>query len=47
MAKLVASDGAPDDNFGYAISIYDNMIAVGAFGDDSYTGNILLMFQYI
>ena len=39
VAKLVASDGAPDDIFGWSISIYNNTIAVGASGDKSSTGN--------
>ena len=32
--KLVASDGAADDRFGRAVSIYSNTIVVGALYDD-------------
>ena len=28
--KLLASDGATSDSFGYSISMYNNLIAVGA-----------------
>ena len=38
MAKLLASDGAEYDYFGYSISIYNNLIAVGAVLDDTITG---------
>ena len=39
MAKLLASDGADSDNFGYSISIYNNLIAVGATLDDTTGGS--------
>jgi hypothetical protein len=32
--KLTASDGASYDNFGNSVSIYDDYIVIGAFGDD-------------
>ncbi len=32
--KLIANDGAPWDNFGYAVSISANAIIVGAYKDD-------------
>ena len=32
--KIVPSDGATNDNFGYAVSITDNYAIVGANGDD-------------
>ena len=38
VAKLVASDGASNDQFGYSISVYDNIIAVGARSDDITNG---------
>ena len=38
VAKLLASDGATYDLFGYSISIYNNLIAVGAYADDTTTG---------
>ena len=38
VAKLVASDGIINSQFGYSIAIYNNTIAVGAYGDNSYTG---------
>ena len=37
-AKLVASDGATNDNFGWSISMYNKMIAVGAWLDNNYIG---------
>lgn len=33
-AKLTASDGATGDFFGASVSIYNNFLAVGAYGDD-------------
>ncbi len=33
-AKLAASDGAPEDSFGVAVSVSGNVIVVGAAGDD-------------
>ena len=38
VAKLVASDGTSEDQFGWSISIYNNIIAVGAGGDDTTNG---------
>jgi len=38
-AKLVASDAAEDDFFGYSVAIDDDAIVVGAFGDDDDTGS--------
>ena len=39
VAKLVASNGIVNDYFGNSISIYNNVIVVGAIGDNSYSGN--------
>ncbi|MCH5720140.1 FG-GAP repeat protein [Niabella hibiscisoli] len=36
--KLVASDGAADDNFGQSVTMSGNTLIVGAYGDDSYRG---------
>ena len=33
-AKLMASDGAANDGFGTSVGIYDNVVIVGATGDD-------------
>ena len=33
-AKLIASDGAEGDSFGYSVSISGDTIVVGAIGDD-------------
>lgn len=33
-AKLLASDGAADDRFGYSVSLDGDMVVVGATGDD-------------
>ena len=33
-AKLVAKDGAKDDNFGYSVAISGKRLIVGAYGDD-------------
>ena len=40
MAKLVASDGASGDEFGWSVSIYNNIIAVGALYDDTTNGGL-------
>ena len=34
-AKLIASDGAEDDYFGYSVSLYGDTAVIGAPGDDS------------
>ena len=34
VAKLVAADGAADDDFGYSVAIDGNTIVVGAYRDD-------------
>jgi hypothetical protein len=42
MAKLLASDGAGEDWFGYSVSIDGNLALIGAYGDDdngSYSGS--------
>eukprot|EP01084_Bolivina_argentea_P317106 549764_1 len=36
--KLVASDGASNDNFGWSVAVYDSIIVVGAFADDNPNG---------
>lgn len=33
-AKLVPSDGGPDESFGYSVEIFRNRVVVGAFRDD-------------
>jgi hypothetical protein len=33
-AKLLASDGAEEDSFGFSVSVIDDVVLVGAFGDD-------------
>jgi hypothetical protein len=38
--KLVPSDGAAKDYFGAAVSLYGDVIAVGAYGSDSFTGGL-------
>ncbi|UCF49515.1 MAG: FG-GAP repeat protein, partial [Thermoplasmatales archaeon] len=40
--KLTASDGEPGDNFGKSVSIFENLVIVGAPGDDSKTGSAYL-----
>jgi hypothetical protein len=50
--KLVASDGAAYDNFGRAVSVYSNVIVVGAPGDDVNKGILslfvlMLKYQYM
>jgi len=37
--KLLASDGAVGDSFGYSVSVSGDYTVVGANGDDSYTGS--------
>ena len=37
-AKLLASDGATDDNFGYSVSIDGDYAIIGAYRDDSNRG---------
>ncbi|MBD3360775.1 hypothetical protein GF366_03160 [Candidatus Peregrinibacteria bacterium] len=39
MAKLTASDGASNDEFGYSVAIHHDFIVVGAPGDDSDEGS--------
>jgi len=34
LAKLLASDGAPGDQFGNSVALFNGMVAVGAFHDD-------------
>ena len=38
-AKLIASDGAGDDNLGYSVAASNDTIVIGAFGDDSSKGS--------
>jgi hypothetical protein len=40
--KLTASDGETGDNFGKSVSIFENLVIVGAPGDDSKTGSAYL-----
>ena len=37
-SKLLASDGSPYDSFGWSISVWGNVIVVGAYNDDSSAG---------
>jgi hypothetical protein len=48
MQKLLASDGAAYDNFGYAVSIYSDVIVVGTYHLNAKTTNsgILSLFIY-
>ncbi len=41
-AKLTASDGAPDDLFGYCVSIDGEYVAIGSAHDDSDTGSVYI-----
>ena len=36
--KLIASDGAAEDSFGFSVAIEDNIVAVEAFRDDDDNG---------
>ncbi|HKC87766.1 MAG TPA: hypothetical protein VKG02_17405, partial [Blastocatellia bacterium] len=36
--KLTASDGAPEDQFGFSVTISGDTVVVGATGDDSFRG---------
>ena len=38
-AKLIASDGANFDWFGYSVSVYGDTAVIGAYGDDSFKGS--------
>lgn len=38
-AKLLASDGAADDRFGWSVSLDDNTVLIGAIWDDDNGGN--------
>ena len=38
--KIVASDGVANDYFGYSVSMYGNMLAVGAPYDDTQRGDV-------
>ncbi len=38
-SKILASDGAAADQFGYSVSIYNNAALIGAFGDDDKAAN--------
>jgi len=38
-AKLTASDGASNDQFGCAVSLVGDTALIGAYGDDAYTGS--------
>jgi len=47
-AKLVASDGASQDLFGYSVSIFDDYAVIGACGDDdngSYSGSVYVFIR--
>ena len=47
-AKLVASDGASQDLFGYSVSIIDDYAVIGACGDDdngSYSGSAYIFIR--
>ena len=38
VSKLVASDGAAGDGFGFSVSVWSNVIVVGAVEDDTSAG---------
>ena len=38
-AKLTASDGAADDNFGWSVAVSGDMALIGAYTDDSNKGS--------
>ena len=38
--KIVASDGVASDYFGVSVSMYGNMLAVGAFYEDTHRGDV-------
>ena len=42
-AKLTASDGAADDQFGSSVSVSGNRAVVGAFNDDNGAGSAYLV----
>ena len=42
--KLLASDGAANDFFGYTVSISGNFAIIGAIGDSSYKGAAYIYF---
>jgi hypothetical protein len=42
VSKLVASDGAEGDRFGYAVAATDGMVVAGAFADDE-TGSVYVL----
>ena len=44
-AKLTASDGAEGDRFGTSVSVGGDTIAVGAYGDDTFTGSAYLFVK--
>ena len=39
VSKLVASDGAASDFFGWSVSVWSNVIVVGARDDDTAAGS--------
>jgi hypothetical protein len=53
--KLLADDGAAGDKFGFAVSVYSDVIVVGAYLDDDKGGNsgilslfvLMLIYEYI
>jgi hypothetical protein len=42
LAKMIASDGASSDYFGYSVAIDNNYMIIGAYGDDNNTGSAYL-----
>ena len=52
-SKLLASDGAASDRFGSSVSVWSNVIVVGAYGDDILSSNqgeraiFVLLYYYI
>jgi len=43
--KVIATDGASPDYFGYSVSISGDTLVVGAYGDEGYTGSAYV-FRY-
>ncbi len=44
--KMLASDGAYDDHFGFAVSVSDNMVIIGASEDDDFDSNYGSVYVY-
>ena len=47
VTKLLASDGAPNDSFGFSVAVAGDVVAVGAVGDDSSRGAVYVFERNI